>query len=238
MPKIIASKEIFVEEIAVKLLQKRIKNIHLRICMPHGEVRVSAPLWVGLNEIKKFISSKIDWIKAKQIEVKNRKLAPPLKFVSGEKHFLWGKEFELQVLENSGENAVLFEQNFLELRLKKSANQTEAKKLIEDFYRQQVLQIAPNLIAKYEKKLGKKISKFGVKKMKTRWGSCNPKDRRIWLNLELAKKPMECLDFIVAHEMAHLLQANHSKKFYAALDGLLPEWRVADKILKPQKLGL
>jgi len=237
MPKIIASTEIFIEEITIKLLQKRIKNIHLRICAPHGEVRVSAPLRVSLSEIKKFISSKIDWIKAKQIEVKNRKITPPLKFASGEKHFLWGKEFELRVLENSAKNAVLLENNFLELRLKKLTNQAQKQKLIENFYRQQLLQTAPNLVAKYEKKLGKKIGKLGIKKMKTRWGSCNPADRRIWLNLELAKKPIECLDFIVAHEMAHLLQANHSKKFYAVLDGLLPEWRVADKILKPQKLA-
>jgi predicted metal-dependent hydrolase len=234
MPKIVASKEILVEEIVVNLLQKRIKNIHLRICSPDGEVIVSAPLRVSLGEIKKFISSKIDWIKAKQIEVKNRKITPPLKFISGEKHFLWGREFELQVVENSDKNAVLLKRNFLEIHAKKSANKLN---LIEDFYRSQLLQEVPSLIAEYEKKVGKKISKFGIKKMKTRWGSCNPKERRIWLNLELAKKPIECLEFIVAHEMAHLLQANHSKKFYAVMDDLLPSWRAADAILKPQKLA-
>lgn len=238
MPKIIANKEIFVEEICVKLLQKRIKNIHLRICAPHGEIRVSAPLRVSLSEIKKFISSKIDWIRAKQIEVKNRKITPLLKFVSGEKHFFLGKEFELQIFEKSKKNAVLIKQNSLEIYLKKAANQAKLKKIIEDFYRHELLKSAPSIVFKYEQKINKKISKLGVKKMKTRWGSCNPKDRRIWLNLELAKKPIECLEFIIAHEMAHLLQANHSKKFYAVLDDLLPEWRLADVILKTRKCAL
>ncbi len=238
MPKIIATKEIFIEEICVKLLQKKMKNIHLKICAPHGEVRVSAPLRVSLVQIKKFVSSKIDWIKTKQIEVKNRKIAPLPKFISGEKHFFLGKEFELQIFEKSKKNEVLIKQNSLEIHLKNPANQAKLEKIIENFYRGELLKISPSIIFKYEQKINKKISKFGVKKMKTRWGSCNPRHRRIWLSLELAKKPIECLEFIIAHEMAHLLQANHSKKFYAVLDAILPEWRIANSVLKPSKRAL
>lgn len=233
-------KIISVAGIKIRLTKKRIKNLTLRIHplpilpdqTPQSEVRISAHFRLSLEKIKKFIAANIEWIKAKQIEVANRKIIPPLKFISGEKHFLWGKSFELRVLENTEKKAVVINGKFLELRLKKSSELKEKIKVIDGFYRQQLNEIIPDFITKYERKMSVKVVEFRLRKMKTRWGTCNIKARRIWISLELAKRPIQCLEFIIAHEMTHLLERKHNKRFFALMDKFMPNWRVWDEELR------
>ncbi len=228
----INSRQIEVGGVVFNLLQKRIKNMHLRIYPPRGEVRISAPSRLSLDVITKFISSKISWIKEQQIKIKNRKIIAPLKFISGESHYFFGEKYLLQIVENAQSNAVFLLDKKIEIHLKKNLRREERKKLLDEFYRREIKKIISQFIAKYEKKMGVKVREFGVKKMKTRWGTCNVRAGRIWINLELAKRKIECLEFIVTHEMTHLLERKHSKKFFALMDNFLPNWREAKNELK------
>ncbi len=229
-------KQIEIAGISILLSQKRIRNLHLRIMPPTGEVRVSAPLRLSLAKIKEFVLKRIDWIKENQIVIRNRKIVAPLQFISGENHLVFGKNFELKLFENSKSNQVVVSENFLELHVKKTSNLERRKKILEDFYRANLREKIPELIAIYEPKMKVKVAEFGIKKMKTRWGTCNPKARRIWLSLELAKRPIECLEFIVIHEMTHLLERKHNKRFFALMDQFLPSWRVCQAELRERKI--
>jgi predicted metal-dependent hydrolase len=232
MKKIIIQKQIEIAGISILLLQKRIKNLHLRILPMTGEVRVSAPIRLSLKYIKKFIEQRVDWINDKQVEIKNRKIAKPPKFISNEIHNFFGESFELQLHENAASNKVEEDASILKMFLKNSSTTQQREKILDDFYRKNLLKKIPDLITKYEKKMNVKVAEFRIKKMKTRWGTCNIKERRIWLSLELAKKPLECLEFIVVHEMVHFFERKHGKKFYDLMNNFLPEWKKSDAILK------
>ena len=219
-----------IDGIEIFLTQKRIRNLHLRISVPDGEVRVSAPARYGFPQIREFILQKIDWIKKGQIQIRKLrdegKIILPKKFISGEEHYFFGEEFRLELLQNSAANRVLIRDRVIELQVKKLSNLAQRQKLIDDFYRKHLKEIIPGIIAKYEKKMGVAVAEFGVKKMKTRWGTCNVKAHRIWLGLELAKKPLGFLESTVVHEMVHLLERGHNKKFYKLMDQFMPEWRI------------
>ena len=234
MLKKIVTQQIEISGIVISLSQKRIRNLHLRILPPSGEVRVSAPLRLSLTKIKEFVLKRIDWIKENQITIRNRKIVAPLKFISGENHFIFGKEFELKLFENSRSNKVLLSENFLELHVRKTSTLKVREKIIHDFYRANLQKKIPEFVAHYEPKMKVKVAESRIKKMKTRWGTCNPKDRRIWLSLELAKRPIGCLEFIVVHEMTHLLERKHNKRFFALMDKFLPDWRLWQNELKPK----
>lgn len=222
----ILKRRINIEGIEIDLTQKRIKNLRLRICPPLGEVRISAPLRASLESIRKIIISKISWIKEAQIKILNRKKIPELKFISGEKHNFFGEEFLLEVIENSASAKVFLSEERIKIYSKKNLTSQQKRKILDEFYRAELKKIIPEFIQKYEQKMRVMVEEFGVKKMKTRWGTCNAKARRIWLNLELAKKPIQCLEFIIIHEMVHLLERNHSKKFYEFMDKFMCDWRI------------
>jgi predicted metal-dependent hydrolase len=239
MSKKIIEKQLEVAGINFRLFQKRMRNLRLRIVAPHGEVRVSAPLRCSLAQIKKFVLERIDWIKKHQLEIRGRKIIAPLKFISGEKHFIFGEEYLLEVVESDLKRVVkpiIIKDQLIELHIKKSLTKIEKSKILDNWHRAQLKKIIPNLIADYEPKMGVKVAEFGVKKMKTRWGTCSLKARRIWINLELAKRPPKCLEFIVVHEMVHLLERNHNKRFYALMDKFMSDWKVWQDKLKELKI--
>ncbi len=215
--------------IEVTVNYKKIRNLHLRICVPHGEVMASAPMRYSLKQVEEFILKKIEWIKKSQAQIlklrDEGKIKMPAKLVSDEEHYLFGKAYLLQVLKNSRNNRVIVKDNIIELQVRGQSNFTQRQKILDDFYRQQLRQIIPQMITKYEKEMGVVVAEFGIKKMKTRWGTCNIRDKRIWLNLELAKKSPQFLESIVVHEMVHLLEASHNKRFYALMDQFMPQWR-------------
>lgn len=231
MPKT-TTKQIVIDGVEIEIVQKRMKNMNLRIYPPQGRVRVAAPNRLSFKAIQTFIISKITWIKAKQIEVQNRKVAPKLEFISGENHSFFGKKYLLEVLENQPKNAVKLEGETIKIRSKKTLNIKEREKLLDGFYRVELRKIIPQYITIYQEKMLVNVAEFQIKKMKTRWGTCNSKARRIWISLELAKRPIECLEFIIVHEMTHLLERKHNKRFYALMDKFLPSWRECEKQLR------
>lgn len=212
------------EGIAVNITQKKMKNLRISIHPPHGEVKISAPLRFSLKKIKAFVVSKLNWIKEQQSKVRSRKREHPKKFISGEPHNFLGEKYLLEIIEHGKAPSVVLKDNLLKLHVKKDSTLEQRRKALDDFYRSQLKKIIPKFISDLEKKMQVKVNEFGIKKMKTRWGTCNPRAKRIWINLELAKKPIECLEFIITHEMVHLLERKHNKKFFAYMTHFMPSW--------------
>lgn len=234
----------------ITITRKKIKNMYLRVHQD-GTVSVSAPKRCSDKVIWDFINSKSDWIMAQRDKMLARQPveqieAKEAKFLTGEIHYLWGKPCTLIVKEMAGRGSVEFvknpqfeEQNHADnsgfgiLYLHAPANSTveQRKHLLEEFYRRELKAVVPHLLEKYAAIVGKSPTEWRIRNMKTRWGTCNTKDKRIWLALNLAKKPPECLEYVITHELTHLHVPNHSKAFWARMDVYYPAWREVRKLL-------
>jgi predicted metal-dependent hydrolase len=192
---------------------------------------VAAPLRVDDEAVRLFAISKLAWIRRKQARFAGQERQSPRQspreYVSGESHYYQGDRYLLDVVYHDGRPAVTVRnQTTLELRVRTGSDAAQRRCVLLAWYRRQLKAALPPLIAKWEAVLGVQVAEWGVKRMKTRWGTCNVKARRIWLNLELAKWPVRCLEFIVVHEMLHLLEPKHNAAFAAHMDRLLPQWRL------------
>lgn len=224
---------ILVEDINIEIEWKKIKNLHLRVYPPDGCVRVSAPARFNEDMIRSFAVSKIDWIRKNRDRIRERNPQAPCEFISGEAHFFNGSCYRLVLIERDAKPSVEIEDQTLKLYVRPGAEADKRRAVLDEFYRGWLRQVLPGIIGKWEKEMNVKIKDFGIKKMKTKWGTCNRKTRRIWINLELAKKPPECLEYIVVHELAHLLERYHNSVFYGYMDRFLPQWRIYKKALNP-----
>lgn len=211
--------------ITVDVVQKDIKNIHLSVYPPAGRVRISAPLRMDLDTIRVFAVSKLNWIKKQQTKLRNQEREAHREFLSRESHYFNGKRYLLKVIEKDAGPRVELKHSKIELYVRPQTSRDKMKSILDEWYRKQLKASLPALIEKCERKINVQINEFGVKKMKTKWGACNREAKRIWLNLELAKKPAECLEYIVAHEMVHLLERNHNDRFVSLMDEFMPKWR-------------
>lgn len=211
--------------ITVDVLQKDIKNIHLSVYPPIGKVRISAPLRMNLDTIRVYTISKLSWIKNQQTKLRAQKREAPREYLSKESHYYQGKRYLLKVIELDSTPRVILKHSTIELFVRPNTSTEKRKMIIDEWYRERLKDIVPVLISKWEKKIQVHIDEFGIKKMKTKWGTCNIKAKRIWLNLELAKKPTHCLEYIVVHEMIHLLERNHNDRFVAYIDKFMPQWK-------------
>lgn len=220
-----------VEEITIDVEWKKIKNIHLRVFPPDGRVRISAPMRSDTGVLIKFAQSKLDWIRKQQARIRMREPSEIIEFVSGEIHYFGGKRYMLELEERAAKPEVILEGDTLRLYIRSGATAEKRQSVVEEFYRTQLRQALPALIARWEQILNVRVNDFGIKKMKTRWGTCNRKAGRIWINLELAKRPPECLEYIVVHEMVHMLERGHNAIFYGYMDRFLPQWRLNKKKL-------
>lgn len=212
-------------EITVDVVRKDIKNIHLSVYPPTGRVKISAPSRVKMETIRVYAISKLGWIKRQQTKFQNQKRETPRDYITRESHYFMGKRYLLKISETDAGQTVVLRHREIELIVKKDADLKQRQKLLEDWYRKQLRQKATELIAFWEQQMNLKVSEFGIKKMRTKWGSCNRIAKRIWLNLELAKKPSECLEYIVVHEMVHMFERHHGTRFIALMDQFLPQWR-------------
>lgn len=212
--------------IEIEVIRKDIKNMHLAVYPPTGRIRLAAPIKTDSEVMRLFAISKIGWIKKHIKNFKEQPREAPKEYVSGESHYFLGKRYLLQVIQHTGSNTVKVKGHKTIQLLVKPNTTTESKaNLIKEWYRQELKKQLPELIAKWEKVIGVKCNDWGVKHMRTKWGACNVDEKRIWLNLELAKKPLICLEYIVVHELVHLLERNHNEKFVAYMNTFMPKWK-------------
>ena len=209
----------------VDVEQKDIKNIHLSVYPPNGKVRISAPLRFDLETIRIFAISKLRWIKQQQAKLRNQQREAPREFTTRESHYFLGKRYLLKVIETDSKPKVEIKHDKLILQVRPGSTTEQKQIILQEWYRDQLKSIVPEYIAKWEEIMNVKVDEFGIKKMKTKWGTCNREAKRIWINLELAKKPLECLEYIVVHEMVHLLERNHNDRFVGLMNKYSPQWR-------------
>jgi predicted metal-dependent hydrolase len=217
--------------LAVDVVLKDIKNVHLSVHPPRGRVRIAAPRRMTLETIRLFAISKLDWIKRQQQKLREQEREPAREYLERESHYAWGKRYLLQVVVNGEAHSVQLKHNKLLLRVRSEAAEDKRHALVDSWYRDQVRSEAPGLIAKWEPLLNVRVAKFFVQRMRTRWGSCNPSTRSIRLNTDLAKKPRECLEYIIVHEMLHLLEPTHNARFLALMDRFMPRWQHYREVL-------
>ena len=218
-------KQIDLGNIIVDVVQKEIKNIHLSVYPPLGKVRIAAPVRMDLETIRMFAISKLKWIKIQQEKFRKQKREAQREFITSESHYFLGKRYLLKVVEIEAAPVVCIKHNKLILQVRKGTSPEQKYIILQEWYRQQLKELVPKYIAIWKQKIKVEVAEFGIKKMKTKWGTCNREAKRIWLNLELAKKPMECIEYIIVHEMVHLLERNHNERFIAYMNKFLPQWR-------------
>jgi len=212
-------------EIVIEVIKKDIKNIHLSVYPPAGKVKISAPLRMNLDTIRVFAVSKLGWIKQQQTKLREQERETPREYLNRESHYIWGKRYLLKVVEIDESPSVEIAHTKMVLRIRPGADDKKKQAIIEEWYREQIKRKAIPLIAKWEPLLGVTVNRIFVQKMKTRWGSCNPASKSIRLNTDLAKKPPSCLEYIVVHEMVHLLEHTHNSRFTTLMDRFMPKWQ-------------
>lgn len=224
-------------EIAIEVVRKDIKNIHLSVYPPAGRVRISAPLRMDLDTIRVFAITKLGWIKKQQQKMREQVRETQREYLDRESHYLWGKRYLLKVEEKDTAPYVSLRHNKMVLHIRPDSSDERRQAILAEWYREKLKEAVPPLIAKWKLLMGVNVEKFFVQRMKTRWGSCNHRSRNIRLNTELAKKPPECLEYVVVHEMAHLLEHSHNSRFIALMDQFMPLWRNHREELNQSPLG-
>ena len=224
--------------IPVEVAHKAIKNLHVGVYPPSGRVRVAAPLHLDDEAVRLALISRLGWIRRKQAEFEQQERQSQREFVTGESHYFKGRRYRLRVIEDDGRPTVrLLNNTTMELRTRPGDNRDTRETVLYQWYRCQLRNQLPPLLTKWERKVGVTVEDLRIRKMKTRWGTCNRDARRIWLNLELAKKPVSCLEYIMVHEMVHLRERAHNERFRTLMDQLLPQWRVHRDVLNQAPLA-
>ena len=212
-------------DIAVDVVLKDIKNVHLSVHPPTGRVRISAPLRMNLDTIRVFAISKLDWIRQQQRKLRGQERETPREYLDRESHYVWGKRYLLSVIQRDLAPSLALKHSRMILTVRAGTDAAAKEAIVAQWYREQIRAVASDLIAKWAPLLGVSVGRVFVRQMKTKWGSCNPRARTIRINTELAKKPTECLEYIVVHEMLHLLEPTHNARFVALMDQFMPKWQ-------------
>ena len=211
---------------AVDVVRKNIKNLYIRVYPPNGRVRVAAPLRLDNDAVRMAVISRLGWIRRQRAKFQQQERQSRREFVTGESHFFEGGRYRLDVTERDGPPAVrLLNNSTLAMCVRPGADRDIREAVLDRWYRRHLRDCLPGLVAKWEPEMGVRVNEVRIRKMKTRWGTCNPDARRIWLNLELAKKPSSCLEYVVVHEMAHLIERRHNDRFWKLMDRFMPSWR-------------
>lgn len=211
-------------DITVDVVLKNIKNVHLSVYPPTGRVRISAPARMELETIRMFALSKLGWIRAQQRKVQAQQRETPREYLERESHYLWGKRYLLEILEGGRAPKIDLSHRQLQLWVRPQTPKAKRQAILEAWYREQLSQAAAPLIEKWQAKLGVEVESVTVRRMKTRWGSCTPARRSIRLNTDLAKKPPVCLEYVIVHELVHLLEPTHNHRFVSLMNQHLPNW--------------
>lgn len=213
--------------ISVEVVRKEIKNLHLAVYPPNGRVRIAVPHRLEDEAVRLAVVTRLGWIRRQQAVYEKQVRQSEREMVSGESHFVWGIRYKLDVIEVDKPARVSLKSNtIMELQIRPNADSVKRRAVLYDWYRKLLKEQARDLIHKWESLIDVKVIDWGVKRMKTKWGSCNIEQKRIWLNLELAKKPVNCLEYIIVHEMIHFLERHHNERFRDLMEKHLPQWRL------------
>lgn len=229
--------ELRLGDVSVDLVFKDIKNIHLSVYPPTGRVRIAAPSRASIDTIRAYAISKLSWIRRHQAKFNGQERQTPRELLDRESHYLWGRRMLLQISEGCGRPSIEIEHRNIALRAPREITFEAKERLLDDLYRREARRALSPLVEKWEKRLGLEFNHIYLQRMKTRWGSCNPKKGNIRLNLELAKKPPECMEYILLHEALHFFVPNHGERFVHMLDGHMSNWRSIRQLLNDEPLA-
>lgn len=230
------SETLKIGSIDIEIHRKDVKNLNITVHPPLGDVRVSAPLSMSETAVRMAIIGRLAWIKKQQADFNEQRRQSKREMMSGESHYLWGKHYRLNVIERHGKHVIKKHGHWLDLYVSPNSTVENRRKVIEEFYRSELKIALDELLVEWQKRLQVKMNAYGIRKMKTKWGSCNTDAARTLFNLELAKKPYECLEYIVVHELVHLLVRTHNDEFKALMDLHVPDWKQRKALLKNQPL--
>ena len=211
--------------IAVDIVRKDIRNIHLSVHPPTGRVRIAAPERMSLDTVRVFAIAKLPWIKKQQRKLLEQERETPREYIDRESHYVWGNRYLLKVIEADRPRSVELSRGRMILLVRRGTETTKRQAILDEWYRGQLRTVLPPLIAKWERLMGVKVRRVFIQRMKTKWGSCNHRAGSIRLNTDLARKPRECLEYIVVHEMVHLLEPTHNERFMALMEQFMPKWQ-------------
>ncbi len=224
-------------DIGFVVIRKNIKNVHLSVHPPLGRVTVSAPTGMDLETIRLFSIAKLGWIRKQQAKLIAQKREAPRDYVTRESHYYLGERYLLKVVVENETQRVVLKHSTIELHVRPKATKMQKEAILQAWYRAKLKEIVAPCIQKLEKKMNVKVSEVSIRSMKTKWGTCNINTQRIWLNTELAKKPVECIEYVLVHEMVHLLERNHNDNFISYMDKYLPKWKHLREELNRSALG-
>lgn len=218
-------------DVEVELTFKDIKNVHLRVHPPFGRVTLSAPEEMEKEHLRVYITTKLGWIKREQKKMLGQEREPEHLFITNESHYFFGKRYLLKITESENRPKVILHHSKIELVVPEKSTAEYKKKKLYSWYRKELRMLLSKMIEKYSEIIGVSPKTFGIRKVKTKWGSCNDTLESVWFNIELAKKPKECVEYIVVHELLHLKERRHNKNFMLLLNKYLPNWQLRKKIL-------
>lgn len=215
-----------VSGIEIEVVKKDIKNMHLNVMPPTGRVRISAPYGTTDGAINLFAVKKISWIKKQVEKFKNQERQTEREYITGESHYLWGRRYKLEVRYSNKGNNIEIKGNNMILTVREKSTRQQRENFLNEWYRAELKDKLPPIVEKWENIIGVKANAVKVKNMLTRWGTCNPETKGVLVNLQLAKKPVKCLEYIVIHELVHLREKTHTNRFVEHMDSYMPDWRV------------
>ncbi|MFZ1704894.1 MAG: SprT family zinc-dependent metalloprotease [Saprospiraceae bacterium] len=212
-------------EIDIELTQKEIKNIHLSVMPPDGQVRIAAPLNLTPETIRLYAISKLSWIKKQQKKIRSQQRESKRLFINKETHYYQGRKYMLKIVPTTGVTKIILNKSTIVMHISENSAPEKRQEVMNEWYRTQLKNIVEKLISMWEPKIGVTATAWHIRSMKTKWGSCNTDRKSILLNLELAKKPLHCTEYIVVHELIHIIERRHNDRFISLLDHHLPNWR-------------
>lgn len=213
-------------KLSIDVVRKNIKNMHLAVYPPTGRVRIAAPLRIDDEAVRLFAISKISWIRKHQRNFLAQDRQPPRQFKERESHYFQGKRYLLRIIEHEAPPKVVFKtKTYIDLHVRPNSTTEQRQIILNEWYRAELKKLIQPIIDKWEKQIGVTVDDWQVKQMKTKWGTCNIEKKRIWINLELAKKPIHCLEYIIVHEMIHLLERYHNDRFLSLMEKHMPQWK-------------
>ena len=213
-------------QLSIDVVRKDIKNMHLAVYPPNGRVRVAAPLRIDDEAVRLFAISRLGWIKRQQRKFATQDRQSPRQYKERESHYFQGKRFLLRVIEvDAPPKVVIKTKTYIDLYIRPDTDTKQRETIVNEWYRAELKKIIPSLIEKWSTQIGVTVNDWQVKQMKTKWGTCNIEKQRVWVNLELAKKPIPCLEYLIVHELVHLLERHHNDHFLTLMEKHMPQWK-------------